>query len=315
MKIVCLFLISACLLISCSSGPSIWETKYKQAVSADLAEQNEEAINLALEAIENKPDYYEAHILLANLYKKKKDWMKAEEAFEKASVLDPLKAETFLGIGESYLQMAAQKENEEEAEQDYRKGQYNFSKVLDLPKVSGVQLTHEEQFLALLGKGICLLERTLAEEARTFLKQSLELDIDNTDARFYNARLHEIGIGPNKQSFSEYKKILSQNPKHLKTLLAMGDFYYKLDQNNKDAIRTYYKSFAENGGISKRVNEWLDANPLAQPVAYEPGSQVSAPVTVTPQVKVCQTCGRIYPISKESSVCDHDGGDLIVQSE
>ncbi len=267
--------------------------------------QREEAIDLVSEAIQHSPEFYDARIQLGKFHKESKNYKKAVEVFEKAIDKSPEKPAAFLGAGDAYLLIAKQQEDPDEAEKTYLKSQYKFSQVLEL-----LEISQEDRFSACLGKSICLLQRTLTEDSRNFLKKALSLEPDNIDARFYEAKLHEIGIGPNKKSLDQYSKILAKKPNHLEALLAMGDMFVKI--NNTDNAIYYYQSFIDKGGVSKRVKEWLASN-VKVPVATEE-AQVQPQKPAPPsRVKICNECGRIA--KQDDTVCPFDGGDLVVQDE
>ncbi|NUM34329.1 MAG: tetratricopeptide repeat protein [Candidatus Brocadiae bacterium] len=308
MKITLVLLLCLSFLISCQSVSSFSRKKQQEALEAWENGQKEDAISLMSEAIKHSPEFYDARIQLGNFHQESKNYSQAIDTFEKAIAKAPEKPAAFLGAGKTYLKMAKMKEDGDEAEKIYRKGQHNFSQVLDLQEIN-----EDDRFHAVLGKGICLLERTLTEDSRRFLEQALKWQPDNLEVRFYNARLHEIGIGPNKKSLDQYNKILAKKPDHLDALLCMGDMFVKI--NNTENAIYYYQTFIDKGGASRRVKEWLSAN-VRKPVETEVSAVESVPVKkIAPpsRVKTCVECGRLA--KQDDTVCPFDGGDLVIQDD
>ena len=286
------------ILTSCQSVSTLSKTKYQEALSAWEKGQKENAVAFMEEAIQNSPRYYEAHIQLGNFYRDMNDYENSLAQYDLAIKLAPSDPEGWLSTGETCVRWGRFLKGEKKLS-IYLKGQYHFSKVLGFKQVS-----EEEEFRATLGKGICLLNRTLTEDARKYLNEALALNEDDIDAIFYNAVLREQEMGPNKKSMDTYEEVLERKPDHLDALKKMGDLFKALGMNQKGL--DYYKKFIEAGGSSSDIDQWVaDQERLA---AEQNDVPQQAEI-----IMVCPECGRIG--KQGQTICDFDGTELIAQTE
>jgi tetratricopeptide (TPR) repeat protein len=83
------------------SEPGFWQNRYKSAVTKNWAE----AIENYQEAIEKKPDFYEAHSDLGYAYRKTGDYEKSLAAYGRALDLNPEYPQALEYVGETYLNL------------------------------------------------------------------------------------------------------------------------------------------------------------------------------------------------------------------
>lgn len=282
------------ILMACETIPE-YEQKYQLAVDSWKQGNKAEAVQYLHESVDLNPDYYEAWLQLGNYQADQQQWEEAAKAYEAAIPLQEQDPEPLLGAGESYIEVGRSLEEEESKQKTFLTAQHNFSKVLDLGRLS-----EDDKFRATLGKGICLLTRTLVEDSRSYLQEALEMRPDSYTARFYEAMFRESQLGPNKKSLEVYEKILVWKPDHLEALRQLGNVYRKLEQKN--LAYNYYQKFFDNGGKSTSIKDWMDKNPPITTTSSEPE-----------YLMVCPECGRIG--KKGQTVCDSDGAELIRQEK
>lgn len=294
-KLFCLTLL-AIVLVACETLPPEVQ-KYQQAISSWRQENRLAAVQFLKDALDINPEYFEAWMELGNYQSAQKNWKESVGAYESAGKLHDQEPGPWIALGENYIEIAKSLENEEERNKTFLTAQYNFSKALEIPNLS-----QDDKFRATLGKGICLLNRTLVEESRTYLQDALKMEPDNYSARFYEAAFREHEIGPNKKSLETYEKILIWKPDHLEALKQIGGLYAQLKKNT--LAYDYYQKFLDNGGQSSAVKQWIAEHPITTPTA--------SPTSMTPQptyLMICPECGRI---GKEGeTVCNKDGANLV----
>lgn len=83
------------------SEPGFWQNRYKSAVDKNWAE----AIEKYQEAIEKKPDFYQAHSDLGYAYRKTGNYEKSLAAYGRALELNPEYPQALEYVGETYLNL------------------------------------------------------------------------------------------------------------------------------------------------------------------------------------------------------------------
>lgn len=286
----CIGLAFFVLIISCANSTPKSKKMYDEAIVSWGQGKKEEAIEKLTGATKDNPKYYEAHLKLGEFYSSMEEHTKATESLETAIKIKPEDAEAYLIAGEVYLQIATE-------DKEYLKAQHKFSTALELPKMDV-----DQTFRANLGKGVCLLKRTLIEDARPFLEKAKQIKPQSLESIFYQALLSETLSGPNKQAISMYESILAQQPNHLGALKQLGDIYRKLSYIQK-AI-TYYQKFLNSNGKSSDIAEFVQQNKIKK-----------EEVAVIPEEKimVCPECGRIG--KKGDTNCVFDAVVLVEQTK
>lgn len=297
MKIWLFLLLLSFLLVSCQSVSNLAKEKYTQSLDAWEKGQKKEAISLISEAIQASPNYYDAHVQLGNFYSQSNEHAKAAEEYETAIQLDDSDHNIYLALGDTCIALAREEESEEQAKR-YLRGQYAFSRVLEFKR-----LPLDDKFRATLGKGVCLLYRTLTEDARRYIHEAAQLKPDHIDSIFYTAALREQEMGANKKSMQTYETVLQKKPNHLEALKWMGDLFKKIGLPGK--ALDYYQQFLAKGGRSTSIKEWVSEQ--------EKATVAAGPTTAKEIVMVCRECGRIGKQGQQ--VCDFDGADLLAQDD
>ncbi len=294
-------LLILCIVIflwACGSVP-VYEQKYQEGISAWEQGNKKEAIVLLNESLADNPQYYPARMELGNYHRELQEYEQAAKDYEAAIELAAQESDPWILAGESYLQVGRSIEDPEEYQKVFLTAQYKFSKALELPKLGS-----ENKFRATLGKGICLLKRTLTEDAREYLGKALEEQPNDIEAKFYNAVLKEQQVGPNKASMEIYEKVIAANSKHVEALKQMGDLFKKLGHTNQ--AHEYYSRFLNAGGKSASIQEWV----IEQDKVWQAANAVPREKET---IMICPDCGRIG--KKGQKVCDFDGSDLIPQEK
>lgn len=298
MKKTALLLVLACLALSagCGSVSSGSRSLYDDAVQAWNQGQKEDAIGKLRLATEKSPRYFEAYIKMGEYQSDAGDYASASHSYEKAVELRPQHPDSLLAAGNAYLRM-----------KEYLKAQHKYSQVLGLEKSQGIDLKQSHKFQANLGKGVCLLERTLVEEARSYLDKAAKMQPDSLDAFFYLGVLREAETGPNSYSMDVYQKTLEKEPRHLESLWHLGKAYRELDYRQK-AVQ-YYQQYLEVGGDSQEIAEYVEKNRPAPAPAAE---QQAAPAVEVEVVMACPECGRIG--RRGNDRCLFDGTLLVPEA-
>lgn len=291
-------LIIVLILSACQSTP-LYEQKYQMATNAWEQGNKNEAITLLNESLQENPEFYEGRMELASYFHQLRQYKKAAEQYELCIELSPQDPTSWILGGESYLELARTIDDNEERSKTFLDAQHKFSNALNLQNLS-----KEGKFRATLGKGICLLQRTLKEDAREYIEDALRMQPNDISAKFYDAMLREHQLGPNQKSLDVYEKVLIWKPDHLEALQQMGDVFKKLGLHQK--AFDYYKKFLNLGGQSANIQEWINAE--SSKMQANQGEPQEKEV-----IMVCPSCGRFG--KKGQKTCDFDDTELVSQEK
>lgn len=300
------FMMTTFLLVSCGSDAE--KNNYDFAVQALQENKQEEAVRFLIADLQENPNSYRSHLKLAECYQNLGQYEKAIRVLDKARVLEPDNPEAWLTSAETYIKMAQAATDQETRNALYLQGQNQFSKVLELPN-----LTEEQQANANLGKGICLIRRTLFEDAQKYIQIAVSLKPNDPEVLYYNGLIKQAQLGPNKMSLKSYEAVLNHNPKHLATLQELTGVYRFLGYNQK--ALEYGQKYLSAGGQDTIMANWVAAETKPAPVV--PTTSAS-PTTTTPAptpplvsqvVMICPMCGRCGQVGQ--TTCAVDGSPLM----
>ena len=169
--------------------------------------------------VEKKPDEMDAHLLLADVYSKQRNYSSAVAAYNKILELDPNRSDTYMDMGMTYLKMMRWKEA-----------------IPPLEKT--IQLNPEN-------KGAHFYVAKAYEELRDFEKAAeaykgyLSTNPEQKGEAFHHLGLCQIELGQFEEAAISLKEALKENPQDLKINYKLGQAYQSSGQYD-EAAEVYY---------------------------------------------------------------------------
>jgi tetratricopeptide (TPR) repeat protein len=214
------------------------------------------ALRLFKSAAEIAPDDPTAHYNIGQVYLRKKDEAKAEEAFRKVVALDPRHQEAYLHLGNLYER---QKRMEEALEAFVNAAQIN-------PNSPGGK---SAQAKVPLLQGILLAQRGKAEEALTAFRQALRISPDPASIYFNIAQVY-LGQGDFENAEAALTRTLQVDPKHQEALLNLG-ILYERQGKLEEALRVYETARDAQPASADGVNAAVSAHTVRGRIAAQEG--------------------------------------------
>jgi len=191
----------------------------KNSQGAAAEDKDDEAFKQIQQVLQEDPRILEAHIILGNLYSKKKDFVRARESYQNALKLNDKYAAAIFGLAKSY-----------EDEENWDAAKAGFQRLTELDP-------HDSKAFFHLGE-IALHEKKF-DIAVTNFKHAVDLDPDQAGARNRLGACY-LEMKDYDKALAEFQKALEQNPRipnsHFNTALI-----FEADGKVNQAIQEYKK--------------------------------------------------------------------------
>lgn len=215
------------------------------------------ALRLFKSAAQIAPDDPSAYYNIGQVYLRKKDEAKAEEAFRKVAALDPGHQEARLHLGNLYER---QKRLEEALEAFISAAQIN-------PNSPGGK---SAQAKVPLLQGILLAQRGRAEEALTAFRQALRISPDPAPIYFNIAQVY-LGQGDFENAEAALTRTLQVDSRHQGALLSLG-ILYERQGKLEEALRAYETARDVQPANTDGVNAAVSAQTVRGRMAAQSGN-------------------------------------------
>ncbi len=267
-------------------------------------EQNEDfasAIAIDNRIIAIDPFANEAWFNLGQLYFALQEFPKALEAYDYALAIDGNDSMSYLQKGHVLFQLD-EFEKAIEAYQDH-KGLTSGNPVWQtdifiaecyeklekyVESISYYKLsleTHPDNYDALTGIGICLLEQEKFTESMTFIRQALAINENAADSWVYLAEGY-VGLDDIDNAFKAYVKAITIDPDQPDTLMAIANIC--LERMDYELAAKYYIAAEESDDALEYVNLFIAV------CYYKTGDRSNAIVYLQKAVELNESAGALF---------------------
>lgn len=181
-------------------------------------------------ALTINPDDVMCALQKAHAYFQVEEYKLAIEAYEDYNAILPeAQWQTNIFVGECYEKLE------------------NFSKALECYKAS--LLIQEDNYDALTGIAICLLEMELYDESIGYSQKAIAINPEAADALVYLAEGY-TGIDDLENALKSYLKSISLEPNQPDTLMAIANILMEME-SYKHALQYYKMAYDQDGGLER----------------------------------------------------------------